>query len=222
MKKRNEKTGRTSKNEGEASCSVKRGEAANSVSVFREQREKEETSRDVSVVSRGSRRGEGICVSVGRRDLIRACRVSLRIVGNCLLSQEMAYARIGALANERVPRTLSVHWISVLIFWPLLEQSLQTEFSSRAWLKRNCSNFRFKRRDWDIKISAERDKESVKVIRSVTEFVAACHVVERNYLLKSVTIEWGSLCWGLNSLYNLSSYNSNLSIFLVTYYFSFT
>lgn len=45
MKNRNEKTGRTSKNEGEASCSVKRGVAGNSVSVFREQREKEEASR---------------------------------------------------------------------------------------------------------------------------------------------------------------------------------
>lgn len=50
------------------------------------------------------RRGEeGICVSAGRRDLIRACRVSLGIVGKCLLSQEMVYKRIGpsTLAGQR-------------------------------------------------------------------------------------------------------------------------
>lgn len=52
----------------------------------------------------GKRRGEeGICVSAGRRDLIRACRVSLGIVGKCLLSQEMVYKRIGpsTLAGQR-------------------------------------------------------------------------------------------------------------------------
>lgn len=50
-----------------------------------------------------SRGEEGICVSAGRRDLIRACRVSLGIVGKCLLSQEMVYKRIGpsTLAGQR-------------------------------------------------------------------------------------------------------------------------
>lgn len=42
-------------------------------------------------------------MSAGRRDLIRACRVSLGIVGKCLLSQEMMYKRIGpsTLAGQR-------------------------------------------------------------------------------------------------------------------------
>lgn len=53
---------------------------------------------------KASRGEEGICVpSAGRRDLITACRVSLGIVGKCLLSQEMVYKRIGpsTLAGQR-------------------------------------------------------------------------------------------------------------------------
>lgn len=63
--------------------------------------EKREEASDEGKASRGE---EGICVpSAGRRDLIRACRVSLGIVGKCLLSQEMVYKRIGpsTLAGQR-------------------------------------------------------------------------------------------------------------------------
>ena len=76
------------------------------------------------------RSGEGICVSVGRRDLIRACRVSLEIVGKCLLSQENAVRResVYTLADERSSWTLLLRyftrrWIPVSIFRSLFEQS---------------------------------------------------------------------------------------------------
>ena len=77
------------------------------------------------------RSGEGICVSVGGRDLIRACRVSLEIVGKCLLSQENGVRResVYTLADERSPWTLLLRYFTrrsifpVSIFRLLFEQS---------------------------------------------------------------------------------------------------